>query len=772
MRKYIVLTAFTLGIGCGTAAHDVTDLYRKTYAAYEARLKKTPQDETLRQEFAGFCYEFREYDKVKEILKTPETTAEKVVLAKALTKNKEFTHALEIFNQIRNEIKDPEALFLYGQVLEEQNLYPQAVKIYEKVSGSFKEKARERLVRIKAQTGEETPGYIDELLKAASPFIAEVKNEAVIILSVDEETEITDRNTSVSTVHVIEMVLNERGKKAAEVQIGYDSTYERVELEFARTINNKGEMVYVGEENIRDVSRYLNYPLYSNARARIISMPSVDVGAIIEYKVKVFSGKLMNDKDFSFLYRVREASPVFKADFRLTIPENNPVQVKFFNTQYAQDVDLKPHIEKKPGRLVYSWNFQKIMPIIPEEHMPPFSFVNPAILVSSFNDWDEIYRWWYGLYKDKLALSEEIKGIITDLTKDEKSEYRKAKAIAEYVAKNIRYVAVEYGDSGYEPHAATEVFLNRYGDCKDQAILLVAMLDAAGFNAYPVLIPTEDAYPIAEDFPSVIFNHAIAAVKINNELIFMDPTAETTSFADLPVGDQNRDVLVFSDDGYFITKTPELNNSRAAYTMDIDLDENENAFIKRVVTTAGAYTAYHRWYLKYTHPQTIKEDIESKMVKISSFSKLIDYEIKDVDNFDASPQLEYSFTTEKFLNPAKDLRVVPVLNEIDLQPSLIAKERRDFPVDLLGLFTKEARVSIALPQNLRIKYLPGNIDVRTKWFDFFLSYTQGRNSLDFSQKFVIKRRFVSQDDYEEFKERLKDVFYFLREEIILEKTKG
>jgi tetratricopeptide (TPR) repeat protein len=180
LRKYIVLTALALGIGCGTSSHDVTDLYRKTCAAYEARLAQTPQDETLRKEFAGFCYEFREYDKVKEILKTPETTEEKIILAKALAKNKEFTHALEIFNQVRNEIKGPEGLFLYGQVLEEQNLYPQAVKIYEKVGGSFKEKALQRLSRIKAQTGKETPEYINALLKEAAPRKKKPRSPIVI----------------------------------------------------------------------------------------------------------------------------------------------------------------------------------------------------------------------------------------------------------------------------------------------------------------------------------------------------------------------------------------------------------------------------------------------------------------------------------------------------------------------------------------------------------------------------------------------------------------
>ena len=69
-----------------------------------------------------------------------------------------------------------------------------------------------------------------------------------------------------------------------------------------------------------------------------------------------------------------------------------------------------------------------------------------------------------------------------------------AKLIHEFVAKDIRYVAIEYGDSGYEPHHAKEVFVNRYGDCKDQAILLITMLKEAGIEAYPVLIGTRGVF--------------------------------------------------------------------------------------------------------------------------------------------------------------------------------------------------------------------------------------------------------------------------------------
>jgi hypothetical protein len=90
-------------------------------------------------------------------------------------------------------------------------------------------------------------------------------------------------------MHYLVKIFNERGKEEfSELHIGYDSTFEEVKLEYARTIKPDGTVVYVGDKNIRDVSEYLNFPLYSNARIKIISMPEVAEGVIIEYRAKVF----------------------------------------------------------------------------------------------------------------------------------------------------------------------------------------------------------------------------------------------------------------------------------------------------------------------------------------------------------------------------------------------------------------------------------------------------------------------------------------------------
>lgn len=778
-KLFLIIFIFSL-FGCNqipkesskeskTGLEDFREDYKKLTMQQRELLELSPNNLELRIRLAKFYYDFKDYSQVKDILENIDNQEAKIILAKALAKAKDYDYAIDIFEQLELVVGDAEYLYLYGQILEQKNLFPKALKIYEKVGVPFKEKAQERIKLIKIRVEGSIPEGIVTLSSEAEDFIKELEDDGAVYLLADEDIEINEDNTSTSTIHIIKKVLQERGKVLAEVEMGYDSTYERVELEYARTITKDGKVIYAGGESIRDVSRYLNFPLYSNSRAFIISMPSVGVGSFIEYKVKIYSSKLINQDDFNFVYRLREGYPVFKSKFDLIIPSNRHVNFKFPNKEYAKGINLKPKVRAKGNKKIYSLSFNKIKSIIPEYSMPEGSYINPAILISSFSSWDEIYSWWKSLYKEKLKLNKELKDFVNGIIKDATTDYEKAKILSEFVAKNIRYVAIEYGDSGHEPHYANEVFMNRYGDCKDQAILLVAMLRCAGLKGYPVLIPTRGAYSMYEDFPSAIFNHAICAVEIDGELIFIDPTAETTAFGYIPLADQDRLTLVFTDDNWRIARIKNIEDNGLIYTMDININQDESATITRQVTTQGFYASSYRWYLKHTHPAIIKEEIQEKMMEISSLSKLIDYQVSNVDSFNTVPGLSYRFEAEEFLNPARDLRIVPVLDQVFLDHALISKDDRDYPIDFEAMYNVKANIKLTLPNNLEVKYLPRSMTLDNPWFMLKVAYQEELNVVNFNQIFQVKKRFVKKEDYRDFKGYLKKALYLLREEIILEK---
>ncbi|MDD4955077.1 MAG: DUF3857 domain-containing protein [Candidatus Omnitrophica bacterium] len=767
-RVFLWLFLFIFICGCKEDPDKLYAIYQKETKHYEELLGKNPKDTQLRMKLAQIYYDFKDFAKVTTLLKGESDVKAKILLAKAYANLKDYSRAIAVFDQV-GENEDDEYMYLYASTLEAKNLYPKAVTVYKKVKGGFLEAAKERISKIGIKVEEGVPEFLTALINEEQKFISTLDKENAVALLIDEENEIKEDNTSVSSIHVVEKVLKEKGKDFAEVEIGYDSTYERVELEYARTITPLGKVVYAGAENIRDVTKYLNFPLYSNARALIVSMPSVDVGSIIEYKLKVYSSKQITGGKFSFVYRLREAFPVAKANFKLIVPKSDKVNFKFFNETYSNGINLNPLKEETDKTTVYLWKFKDLSPIIPEEPMPSISIINPAIGISNFSSWEEIYKWWYALYKDKIALNKEVKDFTANLIKGSKDDYEKAKRIYDFCSRNVRYVAVEYGESGYEPHFANDIFLNRYGDCKDKAILLVAMMKEAGLKAYPVLIPTRDIYQAEKDFPCVNFNHAIAVLAIDGKLIFMDATASTVSFSDIPLGDQERNVFVVLDDKYEIVTTPALTANDVMYELKIDIDKNEDAVINRKVTANGFFAAFQRYYLKYTHPDIVKADIQKRMVQISPFSRLIDYSTGNVDDFDKGVFLQYSFSAKKVLNPADGLRILPFFDDIDLDTSLAGKEKRNFPIEFEGIYKKVSKIKINLPENLKVKFLPKTKEITTPWFKFKSICSQDNGSVDIYREFSIVERFVEPGEYSEFKKSMEEVFYLLKEEAILEK---
>ena len=611
---------------------------------------------------------------------------------------------------------------------------------------------------------------MQEIIKTA-PSQGKYPNAGALILLCDEKIELKPQNTAVYYEHILIKILNERGKQDfSEAVISYDSTYEKVELEYARTIRPDGAVVPVGSRHIRDVSKYLNFPLYSNARARIISFPEVAQDCIIEYKYKIYRNQLINEDDFVASYRLQEAEPVIQANFKLIIPAKRSLHYKILNQDYNKSqANLEPVIKEYPEYKEYIWEFKDIPAIIPEADMPPISKINPIILISSFDSWQEVYDWWWDLALDKIQADQAIKQKVVDLTQEKETTLEKVQAIYNFCAEDIRYVAVEYGQAGHEPHKAADIFFNKYGDCKDQAILLITMLGQIGLECYPVLIGTDDYLNLEEDFPSVNFNHCIAAVKLDQELIFLDPTCSTCSFGNLPAGDQQRKVLIFTDTGYEIktTSVGPAQYNRLRQTLKIEINPDETIKAEREVLTFGLYDASQRFWLKYSSEEAISESLKQAIQGISPAARLKQYDIQNLDELNKNVILNYSFSGQEYWTKAGSLRIFPQLAILDT--SVVAKQVRRYPLDLGLSTTKITELDVILPRRFKLKYLPDNFKKSNPWLEFSVEYHLKGSHLYFKQIIQIKRRYVLLSEYLKFKEFLEDISTQIRQRVVFQR---
>ncbi|CAK7027874.1 MAG: hypothetical protein KER_01133 [Kerstersia gyiorum] len=131
------------------------------------------------------------------------------------------------------------------------------------------------------------------------------------------------------------------------------------------------------------------------------------------------------------------------------------------------------------------------------------------------------------------------------------------KPVAQQVAGLMQYINDTYrylGDwrasgRGYVPFTLAEIERNGYGDCKDLAVLLSAMLKAAGIKAEPTLVSRGD---MARDLliPGMYApNHAIVRAEVDGEVWWLDPTNPVFAPGRTMPDIQQRWALVLGTDG-------------------------------------------------------------------------------------------------------------------------------------------------------------------------------------------------------------------------------
>lgn len=748
--------------------------YRAALKGFQSLIQKGRNLDQLYFELGQLYYNHGEFELAAEEFKRTNDPRAGKLLGICYWRLGDFTDALEILGK-HQEGADDESLYYYALASEKLSLFDQATKALQKIkTQEFSPLALARLAAIKK---EGAPANIKDISPAAYKLLAQdlslkqYPQAGALILACQEKIEITAQGTQVSELHYLIKILNERGKEEfSEAHIEYDSTYEKVELEYARTIKPDGTVIDIGKQHIRDVSLYLNFPLYSNARVYIISFPDVVEDAGIEYKIKIHRNQLINKKDFVLSYPVQASEPIIQADFEVTVPKEKGLQIKILNSKFNNfGSRLEPDLEDRGSSLIYRWKFKDIPQIIPEANMPPGVEIAPTIILSTFKSWQDIYAWWWALAKDKISADDAIVGEVKRLTGGLNSDEEKARAIYNFCARKIRYVAVEYGQAGYEPHKAEDIFKNKYGDCKDQSILLITMLRQAGFSAWPVLISTKEYYDLNPEFPSVLFNHCIAAVSLKDKVIFLDPTCETCSFDNLPSGDQERRVLVFRDDSPQIMQTPlyPARHNLVKQVLDINMSDNESIKASKSVFTEGVYDQAQRNWLLYTPPELIVAALQEKIQDVSIGARLGDYSIKNLEDLNTPVTLNYAFSGPEYLTLAGNLRILPGLAGLDT--SLVAKEKRKYPIYLPFLDAKENIFEIAIPENFVIKYMPESVAEDSSWLAYSTEYDYRQNKIYFKQKVELKKNRILETEYLDFKVFFEALAKKVKQRIILER---
>lgn len=130
------------------------------------------------------------------------------------------------------------------------------------------------------------------------------------------------------------------------------------------------------------------------------------------------------------------------------------------------------------------------------------------------------------------------------------------KALFDFVADSVSYVALEIGKGDFDPHSCGLIIERRFGDCKDQSILLSSLFRGVGIDAYPALVFTGSYPSVNELHPwPAFFDHAVVVVKEPRGILILDPSDPLSSIASPPPRLRGKSFLVA--DGYSGLQEPD-----------------------------------------------------------------------------------------------------------------------------------------------------------------------------------------------------------------------
>ncbi|HKS09606.1 MAG TPA: DUF3857 and transglutaminase domain-containing protein, partial [Pyrinomonadaceae bacterium] len=324
-------------------------------------------------------------------------------------------------------------------------------------------------------------------------------------------------------------------ERFGQLIFGYSSGNEKLDMDYVRVRKADGTVVNAATTDIQDLTAPIarEAPIYTDSRQKHITVPGLRPGDVLEYHL-VWTIHTALAKDHFWVEHdfVKKSLIVLDDQLTINIPAASKVKLKI-------EPGFDPAIKEQDGRRIYSWKHANLKTASeeeeerkkkdeedePEEESEDADEVRPDVQLTTFQSWDEVGKWYADLQKDRVVPDDKIKVKAEEIIKGRTTEKDKAQALYEYVAKNFRYVSLSLGQGRYQPHAATDVMVNQYGDCKDKHTLLASMLAATGLRAYPVLM--NSSRKIDVDMPSPgQFDHVISAIPLGNETLWADTTSE------------------------------------------------------------------------------------------------------------------------------------------------------------------------------------------------------------------------------------------------------
>lgn len=610
--------------------------------------------------------------------------------------------------------------------------------------------------------GDEVPSWMRQANQLTVPTYD--KDVPAVVLHDEEQVSLGADGKLVTIENYAVKLINREGRNFAVARAFYLVSSGKVRDIQGWLLRPNGTVKYYDKKTIIDVISDSD-DVYNEGRVKIIdASDDIEVGGIFGYSIVSEDLPLFYQDIWSFQGRL----PTLVSRYTLNLPTGWKASSITFNT-----AELKPQV----NGTAYTWEMRNLMPIPPEPLSPSVINLAPRISINyapennvqtvnrAFADWTDVSRWATEMHTPQVIITDEIAIKAKELTANSKTELEKIRAIGNYV-QNLQYISIDIGvghGNGYRPRSSTLVLNRGYGDCKDKANLMRAMLKTLKIEAYPIAIYSGDPTFVREEWASPRqFNHCIIAVKVSDEtnaptvmnhaklgrLLIFDATDAYTPVGDLPDYLQGSNALIIAGDDGGLAKMPVTPPETDLLERTIEANLTETGELKGKISerTKGQTSTAFRREIRELSATDYKKAVEGWLTRGATGAQLVNLTSKDRES-ESGFDLDVEFSAPRYgqLMQNRLLIFKPVIVGRRKAVSL-TEVKRNNPIEIDSNAMKETIV-FNLPANFSVDEVPDSINLETPFGKYSTKYEVKEGKLFFTRFLTTNRMTIPVDKY-------------------------
>src|SRR6266852_79515 len=616
----------------------------------------------------------------------------------------------------------------------------------------------------------DAPGWMHALVNA--PLPAHDDKTDVVLLYSERIVTVQSADKIKTTVREAYKILRPGGREYGMVGASFNS-HSKITGMRGWCIPAQGKDYEVKDKEAMEISpsKIKRSQIGLDVKDKLARIPAADPGNIVGYEYEEEEQPLVLQDAWHF----QETNPVREAQYTLQLPSGWEYKATWMNY---------PEVKPAQAGNQSQWTVSEVRGIKHEDNMPPWQGVAGQMIVSffppggsaqnqGFQNWKQMGTWYQGLTSGRRDVSPDLKQKVASLTSSAGTPLAKMKVIGDFAQRDIRYVAIELGIGGWQPHPAAEVFTHHYGDCKDKATLMGAMLHEIGIDSYYVVINSERG-SVTPETPAHMggFDHAIIAIKLPDgvtdgslaatmvhpklgKILFFGPTDEMTPFGDLHGELQANYGLLVTPDGGDLIELPQLPPTMNGIQRTAKLNLSATGTVSGEVqeTRVGDRAWSQRWALR-----TVTRDADRiKPIETLLSHSLATFQITkaSVGNLQLTDQpfvYNYSVVAQNYAKPAGNLLLVrPRFIGNKSSDLLETKEPRKYPVEFDGPSRDVDTFEITLPAGYEVDDLPPAVNADYSFASYHSKTEVNGNTLKYTRTFEVKELSVPLSKVEDLK---------------------